>query len=107
MDLDETEWPASGKTVLHFELYEAGKSLVQMNSYKVLKEDPVLWVNSRHNNSLLTASVQLDSNVTGFTLESNYVTPTVRYITQVANYWDFCPFRIYPKFLGLFYFISV
>jgi hypothetical protein len=77
-----------------------------MNSYQILKEDPVLRVNSHHNNSLLIASFcyQLDSDVTGLTLESNYVTPTVRYVTKVANYWDLCPFRIYPKLLGLFYF---
>jgi len=43
-------------TVLNFEFYEDGEILVQMNSYQVLKEDPVLWVNSLHNNSLLIAS---------------------------------------------------
>ena len=43
----ETEWPASGKTVLNCELYEDGEILVQKNSYQVLN------VNSRHNNSLI------------------------------------------------------
>lgn len=57
MELDGTEWPVSGKTVLNAEVYEAAEMLVQMNSYQVLKEDPVPWVNSRHNNSLLMASV--------------------------------------------------
>jgi len=57
VELDGIEWPASGKTVLNFKLHEDGEILVQMNSYQVLKEDPVLWVNSRHNNSLLIVSL--------------------------------------------------
>ena len=57
MELDGTEWRASGKTVLNFELYEDGEILVQMKSYQVLKEDSVLWVNSRRNNSLFTATL--------------------------------------------------
>lgn len=45
------------KAVLTFELYEDGEILVQINSYQVLKEDSVLWVNSCHDNSLLIGSV--------------------------------------------------
>ena len=40
MELDGTDWPASGNTVLTLELYEDGQFLVQTNSFQVLKEDP-------------------------------------------------------------------
>jgi hypothetical protein len=56
VELYGTEWPASGKAVLTLELYEDGEILIRMNSYQILKEDPVLWVNSCHDNSLLMGS---------------------------------------------------